>query len=46
MIWLSHRRWPILRGLLILLMAVAFWLRLYGQVMVLWAIRQLGISLR
>jgi uncharacterized membrane protein len=45
-IWLSHRRWPILRGLLILLMAIAFWLRLYGQVMVLWAIRQLGISLR
>lgn len=45
-IWLSLRRWPILRGLLILLMAIAFWLRLYGQVMVLWAIRQLGVSIR
>ena len=45
-IWLSLRRWPIIRGLLILLMAIAFWLRLYGEVMVLWAIRQLGVSIR
>ncbi len=53
-LWAKHniqlpaqfRHWRILRGLLVLAMAIAFWLRLYGEVMILWSIRQVGIAIR